>query len=620
MAKLSFMLANEYHKGMTLSKDTSPYSTPPLSWYMSEKYDGYRARFNSKDRSFYSRQNKLFSSPEWFRYSIPEDVCFDGELWAGRENFQLMGVVRKKIPIDEEWMNIQYIVYDLPTLNESFETRYQKLQTIVADANKRWNRVRKELEYPLNTLECPLVLATQIKITSEPMMESYYQKIIQEGGEGIMIKHPLSEYSNGRTSMMLKYKPTFDAEAIIIDYKEGCGKYKGMLGGFICQPLLNHGTYSSLDTDESHIFSMSGMDDSIRKNYKKTHPVNTIITYEYSGITDGGKPRFARYLRKRTDITIKEHTSCKNIRSKIIEQLTCLSEYEKIKGSGFKVSAYQKAIQSLETLDDSDVTLSTITKLPGIGSSMIQKIKQILDTGSCDQYDAIKDYKDPRQDFLKIYGVGPKKANDIYNLGLQSIDDIRNYDNLDTLLNEKQKIGLLYYEDINSRIPRSEISKHDIYLQTIISKLDPSAKLTIAGSYRRGKKNSGDIDILLTSENTSTYKRFITILKQDKYLQHHLAEGNTKYMGLSKLKNHRKQRRIDIMFTPPEEYPFAILYFTGSKEFNTKMRQHALDIGYTMNEHGIQYTDKSKTLSKIFTTEQDIFTFLQYIYVDPTER
>jgi len=224
------MLANEYHKGMEGNKkDTSMYSKPPIQWFMSEKYDGYRACYNPGDKQFYSRQNKLFRSPEWFKLSIPPKIKFDGELWAGRENFQLMGAVRKKEPIDEGWLQIQYIVYDLPDSQKPFKERVKELQKIQHIATKRWKLIRKKFEYPYNTLECPFVVCDQIQIKQESQLDEYYQTIIAEGGEGIMLKHPECEYTNGRCHTMLKYKPTFDAEAMIIDYKQGAGKYKGML-------------------------------------------------------------------------------------------------------------------------------------------------------------------------------------------------------------------------------------------------------------------------------------------------------------------------------------------------------------------------------------------------------
>ena len=80
---------------------------------MSEKYDGYRALFGYDENGigrFYSRSGKEFKTPNWFLESMPPPDLLgkniiDGELWAGRDNFQLMGVVRKKVPIDEEWIN-----------------------------------------------------------------------------------------------------------------------------------------------------------------------------------------------------------------------------------------------------------------------------------------------------------------------------------------------------------------------------------------------------------------------------------------------------------------------------------------------------------------------------------
>ena len=97
-------------------------------------------------------------------------------------------------------------------------------------------------------------------------------------------------------------------------------------------------------------------------------------------------------------------------------------------------------------------------------------------------------------------------------------------------------------------------------------------------------KDSGDIDVLLKG-TPSLYKRFITHLEKQGYLFETLAKGTKKYNGMCKLSSCLTFRRIDIMITKPSEYPFAILYFTGSKDFNTLMRQHALDLGYSMNIH-----------------------------------
>ena len=106
---VEFMLAKDYIKGMKSPKSLSNYD-PPIGWLCSEKFDGYRARWIPDKRIFLSRNQKIFNAPEWFKATLPK-VNLDGELFAGRENFQDMGVVRKKVPIDEEWINIKYVVY-----------------------------------------------------------------------------------------------------------------------------------------------------------------------------------------------------------------------------------------------------------------------------------------------------------------------------------------------------------------------------------------------------------------------------------------------------------------------------------------------------------------------------
>ena len=124
MNKMILMLAKELQIGMIIKKDKTKYSKPPKGWLMAEKFDGFRALFlyeiiNDKPvGKFYSRNNKPFNAPEWFLESMPSpdllgDRILDGELWAGREQFQLMGIVRKKEPIPEEWLNIQFQVYDI---------------------------------------------------------------------------------------------------------------------------------------------------------------------------------------------------------------------------------------------------------------------------------------------------------------------------------------------------------------------------------------------------------------------------------------------------------------------------------------------------------------------------
>lgn len=639
MMKLNVMLAKEYELGFKIKKDTSKYSNPPKGWIMSEKFDGYRAlfRYEMVDGvlvgKFYSRNGKSFNAPQWFLDSMPPpellgDKILDGELWAGRDNFQLMGIVRKKIPVPEEWLNIQYQVYDITNTEGSFVDRLKTLKRIVDFTGKSWSIRLKNEEFYIpegSEIPSPLVFANQKRITSESMMKSFYQDIIDNGGEGIMIKHPLSNYENGRSNYMLKYKPAFDREAVIIDYKMGDpnSKYKGMLGSFICRPLKNHDTYMSVDEDDNHVFTLSGMDDKIRKNYLKSHPKGTIITFECSGFTDKGVPRFGRYLRIRDDVVVKSHNSTNDREQldRVLEIFTHLEKYYKSNYDTFRAKTYMSLNKVLKTLiSDSDLEPLHLKGLKGIGQGTIDRIKEIIDTGTLQEYEKIKDVKSPLEEFLKIHGVGKQHAKKLVGEGFKTIDDLRKCENIKDHLNDTQLKGLQYFDDMQVRIPYEEIQKHEIYLKDMLHKIDPKAELTIAGSYRRKSLDSGDIDLLLKASNKRIYDKFIDTLVQEDYLTCQLARGSKKYMGMGKIDISPCHRRIDIMYTKPEEYPFAILYFTGSGDFNVRMREDALKQGYTMNEYSIKHTDTKRKVDKVFNLEKEIFDFLGYQYLDPEDR
>jgi len=236
-------------------------------------------------------------------------------------------------------------------------------------------------------------------------------------------------------------------------------------------------------------------------------------------------------------------------------------------------------------------------------------------------FEKVKDYKDPKEIFERIHAIGPKAAKDLVLKGFKSIQDLRDYSNLDEILNDKQKLGLKFYEDILSRIPRKEIVEHEKLLKKILKNVDSSADLTIAGSYRRGKKESGDIDILLKSKDKKTYKNFIDALTKENYLYpEHLALGPKKFNGLGRIKDNDPYRRIDIMYTKPQEYPFAILYFTGSMEFNAKMRGLALEKGLSMNEYSLKDNETKKVIDHKFIKEKDIFDYLGMNWVEPVMR
>ena len=143
----------------------------------------------------------------------------------------------------------------------------------------------------------------------------------------------------------------------------------------------------------------------------------------------------------------------------------------------------------------------------------------------------------PKIIFTNVYGIGPKKAEELEKSGLTSIDDLVKASYNDSkLLNEKQKIGLKYYKDINARIPRSEITKFE---QILTKQVTPDTKLKfeIVGSYRRGAKDSGDIDVIFTTTDPSQ------TLKQQEDLFKNII-GKLAEMAISNIFWHKEKQSV----------------------------------------------------------------------------
>jgi len=314
------------------------------------------------------------------------------------------------------------------------------------------------------------------------------------------------------------------------------------------------------------------------------------------------------------------------LNDEFIDLLDQLHDLDQARGKVFESQAYKKAAESIMGYAGDISSPTQIKDLPGIGKKIYIKLNQYIETGTVPVLEREKGL--PRYKFYKIYGVGPKKAKELVEKDkISSIADLRKKTDL---LNAKQKIGLQYYEDINKRIPREEIIKFEKAFQKSFDKVSsPGDTFEIVGSYRRGKQESGDIDLIISSKDGSRkiYKDFIKQLQDDGILLEMLSKGATKSLTIGKLPDNKVARRLDFMYAPPSELAFAILYFTGSKSFNVIQRSRANEMGLTMNEHGLYKLEgkgkkkkKGERVEGEFQSEKSIFDYLDLVYKGPTER
>ncbi|XP_030747409.1 DNA polymerase beta-like isoform X3 [Sitophilus oryzae] len=283
-----------------------------------------------------------------------------------------------------------------------------------------------------------------------------------------------------------------------------------------------------------------------------------------------------------------------------------LAEYEKnINRNIHKYQAYRKAVATLATYPTRIKSGHEAKSLPGIGEKISKKIDEFLQTGKLKKLENIHQDKSSQIINLltRVSGIGPVKAQKLFSDGIMTLDDLRK--NQDKLTHH-QIIGLRYFDDFEKRIPRAEIHEIENILKREITEVDPKYEIIICGSYRRGKPESGDIDTLITHPDYTS----------DKFNKKH------KIMGACRLNPDLPTRRLDIRFQPYDQYFCSVLYFTGSDVFNQKMRAHALEKQFTLNEYTLRPLGCTGIPGEPveITSERDIFDIIEYPYKKPEER
>jgi len=235
-------------------------------YWVSEKLDGVRAYWDGQH--LLSRNGNRFNAPGWFTRDFP-DVALDGELWIQRGRFErVLSTVRKRNPVNEEWREIGYYIFDLPNGHGDFTRRSEMIKQFVsASQNPHLHAV------------------AQWRIADSARLHAKLDEVISGGGEGLMLHREDALYRSGRSDVLLKLKRYQDAEATVLEHIPGKGRHKGRMGSLLVE---NHaGKRFKIGT---------GFSDAQRESPPK---IGSTITYKHFGLTRNGIPRFASFLRQR---------------------------------------------------------------------------------------------------------------------------------------------------------------------------------------------------------------------------------------------------------------------------------------------------------------------------------
>lgn len=236
----------------------------PARYLVSEKFDGVRGVWDGTTLRF--RSGRVVPAPAWFTAQLPREPL-DGELWIGRGRFdEVSGVVRKERPVDAEWQQLRYLVFELPGAPGTFAERAQRIEAIVE-----------------RSAVPALVAVRQSPAGDREALRRRLAATIAQGGEGLVLHLASAPASTGRGDTMLKLKPSLDAEATVIGHRAGKGKYAGQLGAL------------DVRTPQGRRFLLgSGLSDALRR---EPPPIGSVVTYRYRDLTSTGTPRFASFLR-----------------------------------------------------------------------------------------------------------------------------------------------------------------------------------------------------------------------------------------------------------------------------------------------------------------------------------
>jgi DNA ligase-1 len=248
-------LVDVYHHGVDLSR-----------YWVSEKFDGVRGYWNGHE--LLTRGGTVVRVPAWFTKHWPK-TPMDGELWSGYGTFATASaIVRTAGPDDPAWHAISYRVFDLPARGGNFDARVPAIRKTVAAIGDPW-----------------VIAVRQFHVRDEAALHAALKRVLDKGGEGLVLHRGDVPYRAGRNVGLLKLKPYEDAEARVVAIRPGEGRLKGMMGSV------------EVRTPDGRRFAIgSGFSDA-----QRMHPpaVGAWVTYRFNGLTNNGLPRFVRFLRMR---------------------------------------------------------------------------------------------------------------------------------------------------------------------------------------------------------------------------------------------------------------------------------------------------------------------------------
>ncbi len=320
----------------------------------------------------------------------------------------------------------------------------------------------------------------------------------------------------------------------------------------------------------------------------------------------------------------------KNQVASLLDEVATLLELKE-GSSPFEVRAYQNAARSVSALDGDIEQLTRTGKLkgvPGLGSTIIKRIEELIDTGHMALYDELVATTPAiKLDMLRIQGVGPKKVNAIYDqLHVTSIADLEQACKEDKVAKlpgfgkktqDKILQGIAFLAQHADRFLYPVAEEEAARIEAVLRTLPEIVRLQVAGSLRRRRETIKDIDMVASVDDAATdeaRRKIMEVFTSQPSVQAITGKGETKSsVVLSSGMN------MDLRVVNDSQFPYTLHHFTGSKEHNIALRRRALSMNMTINDYGLFRGKEGQQLVPC-KDEADIYAALGMAYIEPELR
>lgn len=312
--------------------------------------------------------------------------------------------------------------------------------------------------------------------------------------------------------------------------------------------------------------------------------------------------------------------------AEILEEVATLLE---LRGENpFRVNAYRNGSRAVRNLpgDIRDIVQQgKLTGVPGIGTTLREQISTLVTTGHLPLYEELKSSIPPGAlQMLRLPGIGPKKVRALQEAGIVDLPQLEAACRSGQVAQMKgfgektqRKIleGLVFLSEVGQRVRIDQASFIAQEVLRAVRNCPSVRRAEVAGSLRRRRETAKDIDLVCSSSNPSSVIQTFASLPLVRQVT---GQGDTKCSVVLEdvVDGQRVVLNADLRVVSDAEYPTALVYFTGSKEFNIKLRRRAIARGWSLNEYELHDGKKALPLRE----EADLFAALDLDYIPPELR